>query len=146
MGRAGVREWALDAGSDRWLWGPGGWESPRWPWAGSAAGKALQIPWTPASAERQLGCGGPAGHACGPPSTCDPAPSPGPEDARLSTAALLSLSFLAYTLYPYTAGLHMHALPVCVWPSAWVSVSLLVRVRLLHVHVLTWPVPALTCW
>lgn len=48
--------WGQGMGIGCWLRrvvvGPGGWESPRGPWAGSAAAKALQIPWTPAFAEQ----------------------------------------------------------------------------------------------
>lgn len=108
LGRAGVREWALDAGSDGWLWGQVAGSHPEGRGQGRQQRRHSRSPGHLPSPSRQLGCGGPAGGPCGPPSTCGPAPI-----SRLSTAACMSWSFLAYTrVYPYTAGLHVRAPPV----------------------------------
>ena len=148
LGRAGVREWALDPGSDRWLWGPGGWESPRWLWAGLAAGKALQIPCRP-----QAGNLGAEGQLAIPVVHPPPDPSPTPRARRRQAQHCSLYVFVLPSLHACAhAGLHVHALPVCVCDpgcgclcpyvhtSPAHSCPAHCRVSL-HVHI-----RALTCW
>lgn len=86
--------------------GPGGWESPRRPWAGWRQ-EGTPDPLDTCLRRAGSRCGGPAGGPCGPPSHLWP---------RLHLQAqhrglLMSWSFLAHACTPM-AGLHVRALPV----------------------------------
>lgn len=71
--------------------GPGGWESPRRPWAGGRRqGRHSRSPGHLPPPSRQLGCGGQLGSLW---STLHLWPA---SISRLSTAACMSWSFLAY--------------------------------------------------
>ena len=75
--------WGQGMGVGCWLRrvvvGQGAGSHPDGRGQGRRQGRHSRFPGHLPQPSRQLGCGGPAGGPCGPPSTCGPAPSPGPD-------------------------------------------------------------------